>query len=195
VIIGVSGHKRAGKNAIASVMSEFGFGVTSPADPVRAVALWLDPMIPTYSYAHTGPVYYRLSKIVESLGWENAKDNSPEVRSLLQKLGNAGRHILGEDVWMRVVMRDIESAMDHELRHVTHWVIPSVRFRSEREAIHELNGETWRVTRPGFDGDGDDDETETELDSIPVEVEIANDGTLEDLRVKVRALLGARGLA
>jgi hypothetical protein len=111
---------------------------------------------------------------VDAYGWEKVKDDFPEVRQLLQRTGtDAGRRVLGENVWVDAVMADLPD---------TDVVFTDCRFPNEAQAIKDAGGYLVRVTRPGFEPGPDAHESETALDGYPHDFEIKNTGTLEDLR-------------
>lgn len=67
------------------------------------------------------------------------------------------------------------------------------RFPKEAEAIDALGGVKYRVHRPAADAASDhaaQHASETLVDEIPVDMSIMNDGTLDDLRREVLALVG-----
>lgn len=197
MIIGVVGYAQAGKDSIGKILVEdFGFERIGLADKLREAALALDPLIamefgPTEMMrmpvlTPTEDMFqnprgdtirlFRLSEVVRERGWEEAK-KIPEVRRTLQRFGTeAGRETLGPDVW-------VDAALD-QMRMGQDYVIPDVRFLNEADAIHHQRGMVWRVTRPGV-GPLNDHPSEREQERIEVDYEIANDGTLGDLRKKV----------
>ena len=66
-------------------------------------------------------------------------------------------------------------------------VLTDVRFPNEAEAIQAAGGRLVRVVRPGQDT-SDQHISETALDDLVADVEIQNDGTLDELRAAARAL-------
>ena len=77
--------------------------------------------------------------------------------------------------------------------------LTDVRFLNEARRVRELGGEVWRVTRPGCDGGAalaagvaahasETEQRSPEMDQY-VTREIVNDGTLDDLRVRVTLAL------
>lgn len=167
-IVGLCGYARAGKDTAGHILVDhFGFQRVSFADKLREVALAIDP------YVGIGDRWelQRLSEAVRRLGWEKAKVN-PEVRRLLQVIGtDAGRNILGSDVWV--------DAAFNGLPPEGRFVFTDVRFPNESKAIFAMGGTVYRITRPGC-GPINNHPSETALDHIAFP-EIANDGTIDDL--------------
>jgi hypothetical protein len=165
-LIGVSGRKRHGKDTFAARLVErHGFTRVAFADPMREMALALDPIISDG---------WRLAALVETFGWEEAKAN-PEVRRTLQRLGTeAGRGVLGDNIWVDTAMRYARSLGGRV-------VFTDCRFPNEADAIRDAGGQIIRVNRPAFPDDGDPHPSETALDRYPFDDLVLNDGTVDDL--------------
>ena len=171
-IIGIMGLKRSGKDTFADrLVSHHGFTRLALADPMREFALALDPLIATDWQDH---YLVRLSFIVDTIGWERAKGIG-EVRRTLQRLGTeAGRGILGEDLWVHKTLA-LAAAMSGPV------VVTDVRFDNERAAI-DAHGVVVRVTRPGLTADTWHSSERLATDfSVPAYAEIVNEGTVDDL--------------
>ena len=103
----------------------------------------------------------------------------PTARYLLQTLGTQwGRQAVADDLWLRIWMLQ---ARQHEFA-----IADDLRFPNEAEAVSEIGGELWCITRPGC-VDTTGHESERGLGDIAFDRVIVNDGTLEDLR---RAVVG-----
>lgn len=180
VIIGVMGFARSGKDTTAEILvRKYGFTRMGFADQLRRFALACDPII---YWSETG-TYHRLSDVVEAVGWDTAKDEYPEVRRLLQKIGTeGGREIFGETAWVDALFRSVPEDVER-------LVVPDTRFFSEYEGIHNLGGEVWRVTRPGY-GPLNDHASEMEQINIPEDHIVLNDGDLIDLEAHIDMLAG-----
>ncbi len=194
LLVGLSGYARSGKDTAAKVLTEGSWVRESFADRLRAFLLALDPIVDgevdsygegccdlCYSVVHEiKPT--RLSEIIADIGWERAKDSYAEVRELLQRCGtDAGRKVLGSDVWVNAVFTDWDGS--------TPTVVTDVRFPNEAEAIVARGGVVLRVNRPGVgpreDALGQVHPSETALDDWDFDAVLVNDGTLEDLHAKV----------
>jgi len=117
------------------------------------------------------------------------------VRELLQKLGTeAMREGLHTNVWVNALFADYKLWSDGRKDWYPNWIITDMRFPNEMEAVVEKGGLTIRVVRPSFMVDGkviakDLHPSETALDDAKFDYEIINEGTMEELVKKVRAIL------
>lgn len=174
-LIGLAGYARSGKDSVGQILvEELNFTRAAFADTLRSMALAIDPYV--------APCL-RLSELVHASGWEGAK-KYPEVRRLLQHIGTeAVRNHLGQNAWVDALMLYIEEARVAS-DDSTHVAVTDVRFVNEAEAIKARGGEVWRVHRPGVEAINAH-ESERALDGFGFDVDIHNDGTLEELRSTV----------
>ena len=170
------GRAGSGKDSAASRLYPAGYRRVALADPVREVALHIDPWV------ETDQGLTRLSTLVDQLGWDRAKRSVPEVRRLLQNVGVAVRSV-EPDFWLRQALRQVASL---EQEHVP-VVVTDCRFRNEAVALREAGFLLARVVRPGLEPA--DHVSETDLDSFPTDATLCNSGTLEHLFAQVDALL------
>lgn len=156
-IIGLTGLARAGKDTVAAhLIQHANFQRVAFADALRSAALALDPWVIVADPAQVSPVAIseghvliqdstpmRLTTVVHTMGWERAKDEVPEVRRILQRLGTeAGWKIHGEMLWVTPVLNTIATYP------ATNFVITDVRFPTEIAAIQALpNGHIFHVSR------------------------------------------------
>lgn len=107
---------------------------------------------------------------------------SPTTRHLLQTLGTEwGRACIHPDFWVRSWQE-----MTIPIKRV---VADDCRFPNEYEAAKErANSQIWRITRPSATITAAH-ASEGQLDNVPVDAEIVNDGTLQDLFRKVDDIL------
>lgn len=161
LVIGIAGAKRSGKDTLARHFVEtHGYERKSFADPLKAMALQINPIVLAGTFGGPDGTYTaRLMEAVEDMGWERAKEELPEVRRFLQRLGSEGvRGTFGPRAWV-----DLAFPIDKPT------VIPDVRFPEEVEAIlGEGRGVAVRVIRPGFSGDGH--QSEHALDDLDLPV-------------------------
>lgn len=181
LIIGLAGYSRSGKNEAAEALVQYGWKQAAFADKLREFLLAVDPVIP----GPYGTGNLRLSILIRDVGWEYAKDHYPEVRALLQRTGTeAGRRLLGADVWVDALFR--------EYAQVPALVITDVRFPNEARAVVERGGVMIRVERPGVgparDKVGRVHVSETALDDWSYDHFLDNDGTVQDLHRKLRGV-------
>ena len=133
------------------------------------------------------------------------------VRDLLQKLGTeCMRNCLHENVWVNALFADYKRPSHWENRFYDevnkkglagreevwgdypNWIITDMRFPNEMEAIVARGGITIRVVRPdlhSFNSMLLSHASERALDNAKFDYEIINNGSLEDLVVKVRDIL------
>lgn len=177
MLVGVNGVAQSGKDSIAEHLIQWhGFKRVGFADALREFMYALNPIV-------EGPGLYgdwRYQDVFDSLGYEGAK-KVPEVRELLQRLGtDAGRRVLGEDIW-------VDTAVKRLLPGVS-YVFTDVRFPNEAAAVRDRGGQVWRVNRPGY-GPVNGHPSETALDGYRFDAVIDNDGSLKDLADRVDVLL------
>ncbi|MEO6082812.1 MAG: hypothetical protein ABIQ18_06880 [Umezawaea sp.] len=181
--VGVIGRSQSGKDTVAAyLVRHHGYVRVALADPLRDLALALDPLVADG---------VRLGDVVASLGWERAKSERPEVRRTLQRLGtDVIRRGFGPDVWARKCLAAIErhNAVGRPV------VVPDVRFPNERALLAELSGAVmWRVVRstaPAVLAH----ESEDYADALPVDAELPNERSLADLYSRVeRAVAELKG--
>lgn len=185
MLVGVSGYGHAGKDTIGAILVEdHGFIRASFADALREVAYAVNPIVKAITSTDRNGlpriVYLRYADLIGGLGYEGAKKLS-EVRDFLQRVGTeAGRRVLGEDIWVNTAMNRLEPDKNY--------VFTDVRFPNEAGAVRDRGGVVWRVSRPGF-GPVNGHPSETSLDDYNFDRHIENDSTLDDLRVAVSAWL------
>lgn len=181
MIIGLAGWAGAGKDSVADILvQDFGFVKMAFADPLREMALAIDPPMTTDADGDL----VRYSEVLDEVGYNQAKFDYPEVRRFLQRLGtDAVRTVLGNDVWV-----DLGMQRAAEFPRV---VFADMRFQNEAGAVASAHeSATVRVMRPGVKA-ANDHISETDLNSWPFHHVINNDGSLTDLREMVGVMLDA----
>lgn len=154
LIVGIGHVARTGKDTAAlALCRDLQFVRKGFADQLKELALVADPLVTSATRTvNTNIGHGHLAWVVQGLGgWEPAKDNYPEVRKFLQRLGDGGRTVFGEDFWIDQLMRSIQSE--------PRVVIPDVRYPNEAEAIKAAGGVVIRINRPGVVGGGHVSET------------------------------------
>lgn len=161
MIVGLSGYARSGKDSAAQALVEVGFRRIAFADRLKDLAnlIWPEHMV---RYGD----------------WDQAKQN-PEVREHLQLLGESVRDVLGEDTWVRAALDGINPGGD--------FVISDVRYANEAEYVSRLGGLVVRINRPGVQP-ANGHLSEVGLDDWRFDAVIQNDGTLDDLKDRMRTL-------
>lgn len=183
MIVGLVGYAGAGKDEAARALVEQGFTKVAFADPLREMLLALNPIIDARTSFTGGTNLIRYRDYLDACGYEQAKAH-PEVRRLLQRLGTeAGRQILGEDVWV--------NAWKERTTLVDRVVTTDVRFDNEVTAVRQLGGIIIRVDRPGR-GPVNDHPSETLPARVKPDRIISNSGSVAELHAAVlRATEGA----
>ena len=178
MIIGLSGWARSGKDTVANhLVKNHGFVKMAFADPMKEALYRLNPRLDL-----PGLPGVALAWAVDNAGWEVLKDESPEVRGLLQRMGTeVGRSMFGEDFW-------VDYAIGKSWAH-DNVVFSDVRFRNEASAIQKNWGHNWRVTRPGVQA-VNDHISEHDLDHYTFDAHLENEGSVELLLSQVDKLLG-----
>ncbi|AWY07629.1 deoxynucleoside monophosphate kinase [Streptomyces phage Yosif] len=179
LLIGLSGYAGSGKDEAAASLVAGGWRRDAFADRLRRCLYALNPFIPTYP--DVGLV--RLANLVDAYGWDRAKREFPEIRSLLQRYGTeAGREILGENIWVDALFADFEPEAEA-------LVITDVRFPNEAQRVSEAGGVMVRINRPGVGPatapDGSVHKSDVALDDWDFDAVVDNDGTIEDLHAKL----------
>ncbi|WP_432482563.1 deoxynucleotide monophosphate kinase family protein [Kineococcus esterisolvens] len=194
-LVGFSGYARSGKNTAAEALVSQGYRLAAYADKLREAALTLNPVVGAETQyiremrdCHEDYEWeeeVRLAEVVAANGWEGAKEEYPEVRRILQRLGtDVGRRLFGENVWVDALMGDLPG---------DRVAITDVRFPNEADAIRERDGLVIRVNRPGVgpavSEDGGVHESETALDGYDFDLVVDNVGSTTMLQQVVRDLV------
>lgn len=181
--IALIGRARSGKDSVASrLISQHQYTRVAFADPLKEMALRIDPFV-IDALGHV-----RLSAIVHLYGWERAKDEYPEVRRLLQRMGQTVRDY-DQDFWLRIALDKAANAAKWNLPVV----VTDVRYPNEAEALTRAGFATVRVFRPGLPQPAEPHESETALDDYRARVTMPNDSTLEMLAWRADGLIAALG--
>ncbi|QOP64329.1 deoxynucleoside monophosphate kinase [Arthrobacter phage London] len=179
-LIGLIGKKRTGKDTFAAkLVRDHGYTRVALADPLREAALALDPIVGTFPLNSEGVLRvreWRLSEVIDELGWEKAKDYVPEVRRTLQRLGTESIRSLDDQFWIRTAFQRID-ALRAEGKPV---VVTDVRYPNEADAIREATGYLVRIVRDLPD-DGDSHASEKAMDDYREHLRVPNNGSVEDL--------------
>lgn len=176
-LVGLTGFAGSGKDTAAAGLVAAGWKRQAFADPLKAMALAIDPWI-MQDDLYEGA---SLSWWVDALGWEGAK-GLEQVRRFLQRLGtDVVRVHLGEDAWVRAFDRARDRRADT--------VATDVRFPNEAAYIHRHGGIIIRIDRPGV-GPINGHDSETQVDAVEADATVVNDGSPEQLQIRVADLVG-----
>jgi len=181
-IIGITGYAQHGKGTVADMLKhKYGYEVVSFADPVRALALAINPII------RPGLHTLRLSDVIHVMGWHGAKTQYPEVRRVLQKIGTeAIKPVFGDDCWARIACHKVLTLMNHGVSRIC---FDDLRFPIEegemlynlaRQYPNTVSVEVWRVNRvdksgqPYNNGIGTDHPSESQIHNFVPDLELTN---------------------
>ncbi|WP_327385679.1 deoxynucleotide monophosphate kinase family protein [Streptomyces sp. NBC_01207] len=183
--VALMGRAGSGKDsAAARLVSRHHFVRIAFADPLKASALRLDPIVGAESTPY-GSLPIRLPDVVNRYGWDRAKNAYPEVRRTLQRLGETVRTD-DPDFWLRMALDKISTADRWNLPVV----VSDVRYANEAYALKRAGALMVRIERPGATAGGEAARhvSELDLDAYPADVTIPNAGTLADLGALVDTL-------
>lgn len=182
MLLGIGFVMRTGKDTAATALCrDLGFRRVGFADRLKDLALAADPLITSATRTVNVSIGHgRLAWLVKGLGWEAAKDDVPEVRLFLQRLGVGARQVFGDDFWVEAAFQGI--------RPEDHIVFPDVRFPNEAEAIRSRGGKVIRIDRPGHRAGGH--ESETALCDYEFDALVPNTGSVQELEQYVVDLVG-----
>jgi hypothetical protein len=209
LVIGLTGHAGAGKDSVADVLvRDHGFVKMSFAAPLKRMLRNVDPIVGYDVYQDCncgddgcGPEVdtVRLSDLY-GMGYDDESiKESPwgdEVRDLWQRFGTDTMRAENKDFWVDKAAKELlESNHDRV-------VFTDVRFPNEAEMILSLDGpftfdgamyfseiqpSLWQISRPS--GAEDDHESESHTGLLDEEVQILNEGSLEELPGAVKIAL------
>lgn len=195
MVIGINGFKNSGKDTAARyLINEHGFKRIAFGDKVKeCFATLFGISVPELEFmkndpaAHVAigymnyppkPVGVDTSLVDESDGsvrmWSPAI-TPITVRNGLQRVGtDIGRNILGKEIWVNLVRPEIEGNV----------VITDIRFENEIEALWEYGAQIIRISRDSTDPP-DPHVSEMWLDDDYIDVELANNSSIQDLHKSV----------
>ncbi|MET9120008.1 hypothetical protein [Streptomyces sp. NPDC004528] len=174
-IIGLGGYAGAGKDTVANLLVEkYDYRSIAFGDAVRDVLEEMNPLIPTPYGA------VNLQWVLKDVGWGVAKREYPEVRRLMQRLGGSVREHVGVDAWVTAALR---KAVGDRV------VFTDVRHRNELGTIRRHGAVTIWIGRPNV-GPLNSDVSENSLTSGDFHTQLINDGSREDLALKVSGHMG-----
>ncbi|MFF0144638.1 hypothetical protein ATK36_3181 [Amycolatopsis sulphurea] len=167
--VGIVGRMRSGKDTAAGVLvRDYGYTRLGFADPLKAVAYETSPILREGEW---------LADVVDRVGWERTKDDYPEARRVLQRLGVSVRDTLGPDVWVKALTDRVRLVRGPV-------VVPDVRFRNEADELRGRGFVILRIQRPGLPGP-DPHVSETESGAIRADATVINDSTPDALADRV----------
>lgn len=177
-VIGFAGYATSGKDSAANFVvdltaaTKHGF-----ADALRQALYVLNPIIGHNAFGFE----VRWAIEIDRVGYALLKEYYPEARRLLQVLGTeVGRQQWGADFWAQILMAKINLSANP-------WhVIADVRFPNELAAVREAGGHILWIDRPGVQP-LNAHVSETSIGPTDCDYVLSNDGSLDDLQLKVEA--------
>lgn len=187
MIIGITGYAGVGKDEFAKSLKLRGrFEVMAFSDPLHEMAMVLDPIL----IVESGGMFVTYSDLYVQFGYTEAKRKFPQFRRFLQILGtDAVRNILGEDTWVRVAARKIDT---HNMEG-RHTAITGVRYPNEAAMVKAFGGIMLRIEREGY-RPVNNHTSDTSVDDIAVDRVIYNNGSLRELSAQAQTLLNELGI-
>ena len=119
----------------------------------------------------------KLKELAHEFGWNGEKDE--DGRKLLQDLGMIGRRY-SSGIWIKHVSWRVMSEGPPI-------VFTDVRFQNEADYVRSIGGIIVRIVRPGQIAQNH--ESELKQFEVAADIEIVNDGTIEDLHSKIKQLI------
>lgn len=196
-IIAFNGRAESGKDTAAQYLTHMhSFHRIAFADGVRDALYALNPLVCVEQAITThGAIYDRVATVVDTLGWDTAKQ-IPDIRALMQRIGTeAGWRIHGEHLWVNLAIKKInELPADHAI------VITDLRFPNEIEWLNSLKAnpmntiQTVKVIRPDHEstltaGSFGTTSHISESFNLTTDTVLRNDGTIDDLHSKLADFL------
>lgn len=185
-IIGLTGPARSGKSIVASTLAELdlgeveiaGFADKLKVSAARSLAIVFGPDDVGTQAVRKWANDFKKTKRVQIIDAEGEVTHEISGRRFLQSYGTEGhRDVFGEKFWI--------SQIDFAPVGVDLLIFDDVRFPNEAEAILDRGGVVWRVIRET--GTNDPHRSEQPLPDELVSGTILNDGTIEELKRRVRA--------
>jgi hypothetical protein len=195
-LIGIGGKKRHGKDTVADhLVDKYGWVKLGMSDPLDIALQRENPYVriepgEAGNLAGKRAKFLLYSEIRAGYDYVTAKTIT-NVRDLLKRLGTeVGRELIGENTWV-----DVADTMIYDLlAEGKNVILTGARFPNELAMVNKYeNGETWYVTRPGFeDGEADTHASETSVSEEDFSVVIKNDSDLDTLYENVDNLMADR---
>lgn len=178
VVVAFTGKRGAGKSeAVKALTEDLGFVELKFADPLKNMIRAM--------YRTCGVDDVTIERKIEG----DLKEEPCEwlagktPRYAMQTLGTEWRNMIAEDLWAVMFKRAVESGNLGDRIACSDY-----RFPKEGESLDDLGAIKYRITRPTADAVDDEaaqHSSETLIDEIPTDLDIPNDGSVQDLREAV----------
>lgn len=185
LFIALGGYGRAGKDTVANYLAaRHGLARVAFADPLREAALRINPIVRHWR-SDGALIHSHYIDLLARIGYERAKDESPDVRPFLERLGtDVGREMFGQDVW-------VDRAV-HRATELGSAVFTDTRFPNELAAARTLGAIDIWIDRPGIVPSAH--VSGTKLGPEHFTHTVRNDDSLVTLFTRVDAVLESAGL-
>ncbi len=185
-VVGFSGLAGSGKTTAAEAL--LGQAVDQRLSAVKMSFASALRMICTIAYPWVPREYFYGNKAQK----ETQIPGMPEGitgRKILQLIGTEAFRGIYDQTWVRLIEHQIEEARAQGNTDLI--VIDDVRFPNELEMLKRIGAVTLRCNREQIPGTvaGVIHESERHIPTLPVDVDIDNNGTFDELRARVRSLL------
>lgn len=178
-IYAFAGKRFSGKSTASKVLVDDGFVDAKFADPLKNMMR----------------AFYKTCGVDEETTERKIEGDLKEVpcewlagktpRHAMQTLGTEWRDMISTTLWSDIFIQRVRSGVLGDKI-----VCSDFRFPHEAVALQELGAYTYRIERASLqDDDVSKHASETQIDTLPVLGVMSNDGTVEELREKVTALL------
>jgi len=174
VLVGLVGRRRAGKDTVACILNKEGFYTVKFAEGLK---IMLGSLLKALDFSDKN-IERMIESDLKEVPLPILAGKSP--RHAMQTLGTEwGRNCMGENIWVDIALE--------RCKQFQKAVIADCRFPNEAEAIRKAGGLLIRVTRDT--GHVDSHPSETLIDNLPVDFEVDNNGTVEELEQKIKQIL------
>jgi len=182
-IIGLTGYARSGKDTVAALIAEHydgrvrtvAFADVIKVSAARALGVLRHPDDLGADAVRRWADQFKTGHQVKITDAEGNELHSITGRAFLQRYGSeAHRDLFGDNFWIE----QIDWEPDCDLL-----IFTDCRFANEAEAIRARGGEVWRTNRPS--SKAGTHVSEIALPSALVDLELVNDGTIQDLAQSV----------
>ena len=175
VVVAFTGKRGSGKSeAVKALTEDLGFVELKFADPLKNM---IRAMYRTCGVDDV-TIERKIEGDLKEAPCEWLAGKTP--RYAMQTLGTEWRNMIAEDLWAVMFKRAVESGNLGDRIACSDY-----RFPKEGEALDDLGAIKYRITRPTADAVDDEasqHSSETLIDEIPTDLDIPNDGSVEDLR-------------
>ena len=181
IVIGLGGSLRSGKDTAADFLVEdLSFDKLGMSDDsLHQFVMRQNPWIQTNE-----GFFARYRTIIAEHGYTDAK-KIDDLRQFLQLTGTeAGRDLIGENVWVDIIRNKILASTAPGV------VVTGIRYPNELDMIRKLGGTTIYVTRAdSTEHRMSQHSSETTLSGKDFDHILANNSTLDDLRTNIHRLV------